>query len=85
MAYQTLLIILALCAFVSSCLIGLDKCPGTQPVGIGGILLPVWYSGLRAGMGSLWEEFGEEEGWGILLVDARNAFNELNHKAMLWH
>eukprot|EP00957_Ditylum_brightwellii_P050891 3859380-Ditylum_brightwellii.AAC.1 len=36
-------------------------------------------------MGSLWEEFGEEEGWGILLVDVRNAFNELNRKAMLWH
>eukprot|EP00957_Ditylum_brightwellii_P070314 5341519-Ditylum_brightwellii.AAC.1 len=36
-------------------------------------------------MGLLWEEFGEEEGWGILLVDARNAFNELNRKAMIWH
>eukprot|EP00957_Ditylum_brightwellii_P120365 9184134-Ditylum_brightwellii.AAC.2 len=103
----------ALCAFVSSCLIGLDKCPGTQPVDIGGILLRLvgksilsvggeevktacganqLCSGLRAGieggihmMGLLWEEFGEEEGWGILLVDAWNAFNELNHKAMLWH
>eukprot|EP00957_Ditylum_brightwellii_P000166 13089-Ditylum_brightwellii.AAC.1 len=36
-------------------------------------------------MGLLWEEFGEEEGWGILLVDAGNVFYELNCKAMLWH
>eukprot|EP00957_Ditylum_brightwellii_P199900 15239000-Ditylum_brightwellii.AAC.1 len=36
-------------------------------------------------MGLLWEEFGEEEGWGILLMDAWNAFNKLNHKVMLWH
>eukprot|EP00957_Ditylum_brightwellii_P070387 5347465-Ditylum_brightwellii.AAC.1 len=103
----------ALRAFVSSRLIGLNKCPGTRPVGIGGILLRLvgkcilaesgeevkvacganqLCSGLRAGieggihaMGSLWEDFGEEEGWGILRVDARNAFNELNRKAMLWH
>eukprot|EP00957_Ditylum_brightwellii_P206017 15346440-Ditylum_brightwellii.AAC.1 len=36
-------------------------------------------------MGLLWEDFGEEEGWGILLVDARNTFNEINCKTMLWH
>eukprot|EP00957_Ditylum_brightwellii_P052619 3989654-Ditylum_brightwellii.AAC.1 len=103
----------ALCAFVSSRLIGLDKCPGTRPVVIGGILLYLVGKiilfvcgeevktacgadqlcfGLRAGieggihaMGLLWEDLGEEEGWDILLVDAQNAFNKLNRKAMLWH
>ena len=47
--------------------------------------------GLEAGMEgamhhvrSLWDQnFDEEEDWGILLIDARNAFNEGNRKMML--
>eukprot|EP00957_Ditylum_brightwellii_P040370 3055236-Ditylum_brightwellii.AAC.1 len=35
-------------------------------------------------MNSLWEEHGEESNWGILLVDAWNAFNKVNQRAMLW-
>ena len=32
----------------------------------------------------LWEENAQEEYWGFLLIDARNAFNEENWTAMLW-
>eukprot|EP00957_Ditylum_brightwellii_P117668 8975716-Ditylum_brightwellii.AAC.1 len=45
-------------------------------------------SGIEGGihaMSDLWDDYGEEDGWGILLVDARNAFNELNRMSMLWH
>ena len=32
----------------------------------------------------LWEEHAQEEGWGFLFIDARNALNEENWTAMLW-
>ena len=31
----------------------------------------------------LWDEHNQEEDWGFLLIDARNAFNEENRAAML--
>ena len=47
--------------------------------------------GLEAGiegaihaMRVLWEENNKEEDWGLLLTDARNAFNEENRTAMIW-
>eukprot|EP00957_Ditylum_brightwellii_P097417 7419688-Ditylum_brightwellii.AAC.1 len=33
----------------------------------------------------MWDDHTKEDGWGILLVDARNAFNEVNRRAMLWN
>eukprot|EP00957_Ditylum_brightwellii_P154518 11759329-Ditylum_brightwellii.AAC.1 len=35
-------------------------------------------------MPHLWKEHNEEESWGILLVDTKNAFNEINQQVMLW-
>ena len=32
----------------------------------------------------LWQHHNQEEDWGFLLIDARNAFNENNHKDILW-
>eukprot|EP00957_Ditylum_brightwellii_P143302 10917853-Ditylum_brightwellii.AAC.1 len=33
----------------------------------------------------MWDDHAEEDGWGILLVDAQNAFNRVNMHAMLWN
>ena len=48
-------------------------------------------TGLEAGiegaihaMQGLWNDHSNDEGWGFLLIDACNAFNELNWMAMLW-
>eukprot|EP00957_Ditylum_brightwellii_P074597 5668379-Ditylum_brightwellii.AAC.1 len=35
-------------------------------------------------MNQLWAEHGDEENWGILLMDAKNAFNQINRRVMLW-
>eukprot|EP00957_Ditylum_brightwellii_P133176 10153999-Ditylum_brightwellii.AAC.1 len=35
-------------------------------------------------MNHLWDKHGEEENWGVLLVDAKNAFKQINHRVMLW-
>eukprot|EP00957_Ditylum_brightwellii_P034341 2605553-Ditylum_brightwellii.AAC.1 len=50
------------------------------------------YSGLRLdledgihAMDDLWSNFGDKDNWDILLVNAHNAFNRLNHMALLWH
>jgi hypothetical protein len=32
----------------------------------------------------MWDQHSEEENWGFLLVDARNAFDEVNRTAVLW-
>jgi hypothetical protein len=37
---------------------------------------------IRAGQ-LMWDQHSEEENWGFLLVDACNAFNEVNQTAML--
>eukprot|EP00957_Ditylum_brightwellii_P027730 2096251-Ditylum_brightwellii.AAC.1 len=36
-------------------------------------------------MDDLWGDFGDNDNWGILLVDARNTLNKLNRMTMLWH
>ncbi len=48
-------------------------------------------AGLEAGMeggihaiDKLWKQNKEEEEWGFLLIDASNAFNEINRTSMLW-
>ena len=48
-------------------------------------------AGLEAGidgavhaMSSLWDYNEDNDEWGFLLVDARNAFNEINRTATLW-
>ena len=35
-------------------------------------------------MTDMWKRLEAEEAVGFMLVDARNAFNELNHEVMLW-
>ena len=36
-------------------------------------------------MGSIWDEHeGDKEEWGVLLIDAKNPFNEGNRKMIIW-
>ena len=55
-------------------------CDTTQLVGG----LEAGIEGAIHAMHILWDEHNKEEGWGFLLIDARNAFNEENRTAMLW-
>ena len=48
-------------------------------------------AGLKAGIDgaihgvqALWDENSSTEEWDFLLVDAKNAFNEINQVGMLW-
>ena len=48
-------------------------------------------AGLKAGIEGgihaiqqIWDSHNNEEEWGFLLVDAKNAFNKLNRTLMLW-
>eukprot|EP00957_Ditylum_brightwellii_P139405 10624033-Ditylum_brightwellii.AAC.1 len=34
-----------------------------------------WIEGEIYAMNDMWMDYGHEEGWGVLLVDARNVFN----------
>ena len=93
-------------------LVGLDKCPGVRPTGIGDIIrrllcnillvfignifsrvygIVQFCNGLKVGIEggiyhirSLWDTHEkDDEGWGILLIDARNIMNEDNRKMMI--
>ena len=33
----------------------------------------------------LWAQHSQDEDWGFLIIDARNAFNEENRTEMLWY
>ena len=90
-------------------LVGLGKCPGVRPIGIGDILRRLFAkfllidvdkeatraygtdqlccrleTGNEGGihhMRSMWDEHeSDEEDWGVLLIDAKNDFNEGNRK-----
>eukprot|EP00957_Ditylum_brightwellii_P082167 6248124-Ditylum_brightwellii.AAC.1 len=46
------------------------------------------WSGIKGGIhaiDNLWQDCRDDNSWGILLVDARNAFSKLNRMAMLCH
>ena len=54
---------------------------GTNQLTVG---VEVGIEGAIHAMRVLWEEHNQEEDWGFLLIDARNAFNEENWTAMVW-
>ena len=54
---------------------------GAKQVGAG---LEAGIEGAIHHIAELWDELGHEDEWGVLLVDARNAFNEADRWAMLW-
>ena len=74
------------CALVLNCLIALDKCPGVRPIGIGETLRHIIgkaiCSATRAYIESLCGVDQASPDWGVLLVDAFNAFNSLNRAAL---
>ena len=57
-----------------------SACGTTQLVGG----LGAGIEGAIHAMRVLFAEHREEEDWGFLLIDARNAFNEENRTAMIW-
>eukprot|EP00957_Ditylum_brightwellii_P140455 10701302-Ditylum_brightwellii.AAC.1 len=71
---------------MGKCIIAVCGEDATQACGIQQLC-----SGLKAGiegavhtMNQLWVEHADEENWDILLVDAKNAFNQINRQVMLW-
>ena len=44
-------------------------------------------SGIKGAIHTVCDLFNEhqEEGWGVLLIDASNAFNNINRQAVLWN
>ena len=84
---------------MSGRLIALDKSPGIRPVGIGEtwrcllakcLLRVTGQEDKESTEGAIhaarlqWTQHSQEEEWGFLLIEARNAFNEENWIAMLW-
>eukprot|EP00957_Ditylum_brightwellii_P043810 3322308-Ditylum_brightwellii.AAC.2 len=65
-------------ALMAGRLIALDKCPDRTPH------RHVASNNCAPALKQLWLEHGEEENWGILLVNAKNAFNQINCRVMLW-
>ncbi len=85
-------------AYVACRLIPLDKCPGVRPIGIGEVIrriigksiisvikpdISMSTGSLQLAVHAMEEIFQEEETDAILLVDASNAFNSLNHQVLL--
>jgi hypothetical protein len=62
-------------------------CDAKEQCSIDQLLCTGLKAGIKGGIHTideLWRQHKGEEEWGFLLVDAANAFNELNWTAMLW-
>ena len=99
-------------AFMSGCIIMIDKKPGVQPVGVGETRRPLFSkivlkvtgpeatmvchdeqlcAGLKTGIDSaihrvqaLWNKNSNTKNCTFLIVDANDAFNDINKVRMLW-